>query len=123
MKQIVLIYCPLVSSEIIHKEECRQYGLLARKNRYTLGKYKSLICDKICPSIGKSARVEDIEGNIIEGKIQRVKLAAPDSPGSFLLLERKQEDGRSDTISIRIAEISTVDIISEHDPGYPSVRG
>ena len=115
LKQIELIYCPLVNDDI-YKENCGQYAVLSGKYRYTLHRYRHLVCDKICPSIGKSTRVVDNAGNIIEGKIQRVKLAAPDSPGSFLLLEKKQEDGRSDTISIRITEISTVDTTPGHDP-------
>ncbi len=111
LKQIDLIYCPLVSNGIIHKEECRQYTVLAGKNRYTLFRYRELVCDKICPSIDKQARVVTNDGVITEGRIKRVKLATSDSPGSFLLMEINREDGCSDTVSIRITEISRVETI------------
>ena len=93
LKPIALTYCPLVSSGYIHKEECRQYSILAAKNRYTLIKYKKLVCDKICPSIGRRVSIVKKDGSVNEGMNGGVKLAAPDSPGSFLGLEISREDG------------------------------
>jgi len=111
LKKIVLKRCPLVSDETIRKEECRNYSLLRSKYRYTLFWYKGLICDKVCPSIGKRVRVQDNGGNITEGEIEGVKLASPNSPGSFLVLKRIQQDDCNDSVYLRISDIRTVDMM------------
>ncbi|MDO4544958.1 MAG: hypothetical protein Q4C25_02275 [Bacillota bacterium] len=111
LKPIELITCPLEASGAIFKNECRNYELLVSKRNYNLLDNRELICDTVCPAIGKSVRIVLKTGGLVEGKLLRSYRYSVSCPGNHLMLEKKLAEFSSEYIDVMISDIKCMEII------------
>lgn len=109
LEQIILMSCPLEASNVIRENECRNYELLESRAYYKLLDDRELICDKICPLIGKKVRIRKNDGSVIEGELRRTFIKGYSMPGNCLLLSTDHEKYGGYYKEILISEIGVIE--------------
>ena len=109
LERIKLIPCPLEASNAIREDECRKYELLENREHYELLENREVICDMICPFIGKQVRITTKRGDTIEGKLGRTFRYTVSTPGNHVIVFKERDKYHSDVIDVYISDIVSID--------------
>lgn len=111
LEQIKLISCPLEAGGAIREDECRNYELLEKKDHYALLDNRELICNRLCPLMGKRIRIHTSDGSFYEGELMRTHQYTYSIHENFLSLSNKRDEYHYDYTNILISDIKEIEAI------------
>ena len=112
MSVIEYMTCPLESSGAILKGDCINKEIIHKRKYYKYLEHKDVICNLVCPNVGKEVIIRTKDGKVITGEILRTHLTSVRIEEEHLSVKRKIAEFKYESEDVLLEDIASIEAVS-----------